>query len=89
MVFVLLGVDVTLGVEFENNCIVSGTFNVSRIIPRLEGAIYKTLRLSPLAVEHSSGYDWAPNKDDPRLNHIGNQFSIAILRNLGSESVGV
>ena len=53
VVFLLLGVDATLSVEFENICTVSGKRNVSRVIPRLYGWVYKTLRLSPLAVEHS------------------------------------
>ena len=52
LVFVLLGVDTTtLGVEFENTCIVSGKWNVSRVIPRLYGLIYKTLRFFPLVIE--------------------------------------
>ena len=50
--FVLLEVDTTtLSVEFENTCIVSGKWNVSRVIPRLYGLIYKTLRFFPLVIE--------------------------------------
>ena len=49
--FVLLGADATQGVEFENTCIVSGKWNVSRVIPILYGLIYKTLRFSLLVVE--------------------------------------
>ena len=41
-----------MGVGFENTCIVSRNGNVSRVIPRLCGWVYKTLRLSPLEVEH-------------------------------------
>ena len=55
MVLVLLEADATLsdGVGFDNTCIVSGKGNISRIIPRLYGWVHKTLRLSPLVVEHS------------------------------------
>ena len=40
-------------VGFENTCIASGKSNVSKGIPRLYGWVYKTLRLFPLADEHS------------------------------------
>ena len=40
-------------VGFENTCTVSGKWNVSRVIPRLYGWVYKTWRLFPLADEHS------------------------------------
>ena len=43
-----------MGVGFDNTCIVSGKRNISRVIPRLYGRVYKTLRLSPLVVEHSA-----------------------------------
>ena len=38
---------------FDNNCTVSAKGNVSRVIPRFYGWVYKTLKLSPLVVEHS------------------------------------
>ena len=38
---------------FQNTCAVSEKWNVSRVIPRLNGWVCKTLRLSPLAVKHS------------------------------------
>ena len=41
-----------MDVGFENTCTVSGK-NISRVIPRLYGWVYKALRLSPLAAEHS------------------------------------
>ena len=41
-------------VGFENTCTVSGKWNVSKVIPRLYGWVYKTLRLSPLAVTAAS-----------------------------------
>ena len=37
-----------MGVGFDNTHIVSGNWNVSRVIQRLYGWIYKTLRLSPV-----------------------------------------
>ena len=40
-------------VGFDNTCTVSGKGNVSRVIPRFYGWVYKTLRLSPSVVEHS------------------------------------
>ena len=43
----------TLGVRFDDTCTVSGKRNVSKVIPRLYGSVYKTLRLSSLLVEHS------------------------------------
>ena len=42
-----------MAVGFENTCTVSGKLNESRVIPRLYRWAYKTLRFSPLAVEHS------------------------------------
>ena len=79
-----------MGVEFENTCTVSGKWNVFRVIPRLYGWVCKTLRLSPLVIEYSvvvmtagSQWRWC------RLNPISCQFSIVILWNLSSESVGV
>ena len=43
MAFVLLEVDSTPGddVGFENTCTVSGKWNVSRVMPRLYGWVYK------------------------------------------------
>ena len=42
-----------MGLGFEITFTVSGKINVSRVTPRIYGWVYKTLRLSPLAVEHS------------------------------------
>ena len=42
-----------MGVEFDNTCAVSGKWYVLRVIPRLYGWVYKTLKLSSLVVEHS------------------------------------
>ena len=53
MVFDPLQVDVTLGMKFETTCTVSGKGNVSRVISTFYGWVHETLRLSPLAVEHS------------------------------------
>ena len=77
-----------MGVGFENTCIGSGKWNVSRVISRLCGWVNKTLRLSPLTVEHSVIGMTADNQDYPRLNPMGSQFSIPISWNLCSESVG-
>ena len=62
-----------MGVEFDNACTVSEKLNVSRVIPRLYGWVYKTLRLSQLLVEHSVVVM------STRLNPIGSQFSIPVL----------
>ena len=40
------------GVGFENICTVLGKWNISRVIPRLYGWVYKTWRFFPLADEH-------------------------------------
>ena len=42
-------------------------------IPRLYGWVYKTLRLSPLVVEHSAVVT------SVRLNALGSQFSVPLL----------
>ena len=42
-----------MGLGFDNTCAVLGKWNISWVIPRLYGWGYKTLRLSPLVVEHS------------------------------------
>ena len=42
-----------IGLRFDNTCTVSGKKTVSRVILRLYGLVYKTLRLSPLFLEHS------------------------------------
>ena len=70
-----------MGEGFDNTCTVPGKWNVSRVIPRLYGGVYKTLRLFPLVVEHSVVVMSA------RLNAMGSQFSIPVLWNLCSESV--
>ena len=41
-----------MSVGFDETCTVSGKSNVSRVILRLYGWVYKTLRLSPLVVDH-------------------------------------
>ena len=66
----------------DNTCAISGKLNLSRVIPRLYGWVYKTSRLPPLVVEHSFVVI------SSRLNHMGSQFSIPVLWNLCSESVG-
>ena len=58
---------------FDNTCTISGKRNISRVIPRLYGWVYKTLRLSPLAVDHSVVVMSA------RLNPMGSQFLIPVL----------
>ena len=40
-------------VRFGKTCTASGKWNVSRVIPRLYGWVFKTWRLFPLANEHS------------------------------------
>ena len=72
-----------MGVGFDNTCTVSGKWNVSRVILRLYRWVYKTLRLSPLVVDHSVVVMSA------RLNPIGSQFSIPVLWNFYSKSVGI
>ena len=58
---------------FDNTCTVSGKRNVSRVIPRLYGWVYKTLRLFSLVVDYSVMVMSA------RLNSMGSQFSISVL----------
>ena len=84
MVFVYLGLMLlwVMDVGFDNTCTVSGKWNVSRVIPRLYGWLYKTLRISSLVVEHSVVVVMSA-----RLNPMGSQFSISVLWNLCSESV--
>ena len=48
--FILLWVMVE---GFDNTCRVLGKWKFSRVIPRLYGWVYKTVRLALLAVEHS------------------------------------
>ena len=71
-----------VGVGFDNICAVSGKWTVSSVISRLYEWVYKTLWLSPLVLEHSVVVMSA------RLNPMRSQFSISILWNLCSESVG-
>ena len=82
LVFVLLGLILlgVMGVGFDT-CTVSRKWNVSRVIPRLYGWVYKTLRLFPLAVEHGVVVMSA------RLNPMVSQFSIPVLWDLCWESV--
>ena len=54
---------------FDNTCAVPG----SEMSLRLYGWVYKTLRLSPLVIEHSVAAMSA------RLNLMGSQFSIPVL----------
>ena len=84
LVFVFLGFDATewWGVGFDNTYTVSGKWNRSKVIPRLYGWVYKTLRLSQLVVVHSVVVMSA------RFNPKGSQFSIPLLWNLCSESAG-
>ena len=42
-----------MGVGFENTCMVSGKWNVYRVISRFFGLVYKTLRIFSLVVEHN------------------------------------
>ena len=42
---------VVMGVGFENTCAVSGKGNVSRVVPRLYGMVYKILRLFNIRAE--------------------------------------
>ena len=70
-------------VGFDNTCAASGKWNVSRVFPKLYGWVYKTLRLSPLVVEHNVVAMSA------RLSYMDNQFSIPVLWNVCSESVQV
>ena len=58
---------------FDNTCTVSGEGNVSKVIPRLYGWVYKTLRLFPLVVEHSDVVMSA------KLNPMGSPFSIPVF----------
>ena len=72
-----------MGVVLVSTCTVSGNWNVSGVIQRLYGRLYKTLKLSPVC------YDCRlPIKTIPKLNPMGDQFSIFLLLNLCSESVG-
>ena len=45
MVFVLMGVDATVGngVAYKNTCTASGKGNISKVVPILFGWIYKTV----------------------------------------------
>ena len=63
-----------MGVELDNTFAISGKWNLSKVILRLYGWVYKTLRLSPLVVEHIVVVTSA------RLNPMGNQFSIPVLK---------
>ena len=61
-----------IDVGFDNTCTVLRRWNGSRVVPRLYGWVYKTLRLSPLEVGHSVVVISA------RLNPMGSQFSIPL-----------
>ena len=73
--------DEAMGGGVDNTCKVSGKWNVSRIIRKLYGWVYRTLRLSPSVVEHSVLVMSA------RMNPMCSQFLIPDLWNLCSESV--
>ena len=68
--------------EFENTCTVSWKRNVSRVVPRLYGWVYKTLRVSPLAVEHSIVVMTMGSQSRQSQIELGIQFSILVLLNL-------
>ena len=68
--------------EFENTCTVSWKRNVSRVVPRLYGWVYKTLRLPPLAVEHSIVVMTMGSQSRQSQIELGIQFSILVLLNL-------
>ena len=61
-----------MSVVLDNTCTISGKGNVSRVIPTLYGWVYKTIRLSPLMVEHSVVVM------SERLNPMGSQSSIPV-----------
>ena len=68
LVCVPLEVGVTLGLEFEKTCSVSGKWNVSNVFPRLYGWVYKIFRfpLLPLVLElrvtiMRTHAQWVPN----------------------------
>ena len=69
-------------VGLDNTCIVSEKWDVSRVISRLYGWVYETLRFSPLVVEHGVVVM------SVRLNPLGSQFSIPVLLILCLESMG-
>ena len=60
--------------KFDETCTVYGNRNVSRVIPRLYGLVYKTLRLSPLVVDHNGLVVMSA-----RLNPMGSQSLIPVL----------
>ena len=75
-----------MSVGFEDTCTVPGKWNVFRVISRLFGRVYKTLRLNPLVVERNVVVMTAgSHQGDPKLNPMGSQFSILDLWNLSSE----
>ena len=82
LVFVLLGVHAILsdgcGIWYHLQSF--REVNISRVVPRLYGWVYKTIRLSPLVVEHSAVVMGG------KLNSMGSQFSIPVLWSLSSES---
>ena len=73
-----------MGVGLENTCTVSGKWNVTRVVPRLYGRVYKILSLLPLLVELQ-----VPNLGDSQAaGSMHSQFLIPALSNLCSDSVG-
>ena len=62
---------------FDNTCAVLGKWNVSRVIPRLYGWVYKTSTLSTV-VQHNVAVI------SERLNPTGSQFSIPVFWISGS-----
>ena len=91
MVFVLLGVDATLGdgCRIWEHLHSFRKWNVSRVIPGLSGWVYKTRRFFPLADEHSVVVMTAGSQSrQSQLYPMGSEFSISVWLNLCSESVG-
>ena len=80
--FLLLELELfsVIGVGFENTRTISGNWNASRVVPRLYGSVYKTLRLST-AVERSV----VVMTEIPKSKPISDFF---LLLNLCSELVG-
>ena len=80
--FLLLELELfsVIGVGFENTRTISGNWNASRVVPRLYGSVYKTLRLST-AVERSVVVMTEMPKSKPSSDFF-------LLLNLCSELVG-
>ena len=95
LVCVPLEVGVTLGLEFEKTCSVSGKWNVSSVFPRLYGWVYKIFRfpLPPLMLElrvtiMGTHAQWVPTQGNSSSIPMGTQLLILVLWNLCSELKG-